>query len=116
MLSPNPSKAEELAHWRAFVEALPRNCYLADLLAGLDETLEDRMRSDLGIALVDEWREAQRDILQARAEVKTEKDRLEELLKQQDAAISKASAMQSAIANTANEVRDLISDLQRVLR
>ena len=116
MLKSDPSKAEELAHWRAFVDALPRNCYLADLLKGLDEVIADRMRSDLGIALVDEWREAQQDLLQARAEVKTEKDRLEELLKEQDAATSKASAMQNAIANTANEVRDLISDLQRMLR
>jgi hypothetical protein len=46
------TKAEEIAHYRQFVESLPRNSYLADILAGTVELVEREIRSDMASPLI----------------------------------------------------------------
>ena len=47
MITENPTKAEELAHWRQFLADLPPCSYLALYLKGSDGLLEHYMAQDM---------------------------------------------------------------------
>jgi hypothetical protein len=80
MLSDNPSKAEELACWQAFLSTLPRCSYLAMYLEGSTEILHRAMANDESTELVAQLRrgraEAREDEAQA---IQARKEALEQL-------------------------------------
>ena len=51
-MTDDPTKAEELAHWRQFLAALPPCSYLASYLKGSDATLEHYMAQDMSCELI----------------------------------------------------------------
>lgn len=54
LLPANPTKAQELAHWRAFLETLPAGCYLSDLFNDSLSAVESMLRNDLAFPLIPE--------------------------------------------------------------
>lgn len=63
------SKNEELALFRAFLESIPAETYLADYLRGSLEHFEQIMRSDFCLPLADSLRSIEVETRQARAEL-----------------------------------------------
>ena len=68
------TKSEEIAHYRQFVEALPRTSYLADLLAGTADQIEQAIRNDfcLTFTLPQLWaqrQDAQRELAELRKQL-----------------------------------------------
>jgi hypothetical protein len=104
-LSRCPSKQEEIDHYRAFVESLPRASYLADILAGTVEPVEQQIRSDLAMpdTLPTLW-QARRD----------EADRLEEVRGQVRAAESQLARIQLTIDRAEGALADLRTAAARI--
>lgn len=53
-LPDNPTKAQELDHWRTFVEALPAGSYLADMFADSFTLVGNMIRNDIAFPLIPE--------------------------------------------------------------
>jgi uncharacterized coiled-coil DUF342 family protein len=88
-MTDNPTKAEELAHWRAFLAALPPCSYLALYLKGSDALLEHYMAQDMCCELIQTIRrerdEAMRDASEAnkvRDAARGERDKMDHAVQQ----------------------------------
>ncbi len=47
ILSANPSKQDEIAHYTEFVSSLPESCYLADILHGTTGSIGSMITADI---------------------------------------------------------------------
>jgi hypothetical protein len=74
-LSDNATKADELAHWRAFLATLPAHTYLGLYLAGSDAVLEHYMRDDVSCELIPEIRRGRNDALEDAARANAQRKR-----------------------------------------
>ena len=63
MLSDNPTKAEELAHWQEFLATLPPCSYLALYLHGSTELLQRAMSNDESTELIPALRRGRQEAL-----------------------------------------------------
>jgi hypothetical protein len=105
----NPTKAEELAHWRQFIASLPPGSYLALYLKGSDTLLEHYMAQDMCCELIQAIRserdEALRDASQAnkaRDTSRTERDKMDKAVQQ----------LRHEAARCRDELRELSKALQ----
>lgn len=99
------TKTEEIAHYRAFVEALPRNSYLADILAGTVPWVEANIRDDISwpLPLESTMQEARRGQEHVEA------------LKKDEAEWQTKVARQRVIADKMEgRLKDLRTDAQRI--
>ena len=88
-MTENPTKSEELAHWRQFLAALPPCSYLALYLKGSDGLLEHYMAQDMCCELIQSIRrerdEALRDASEAnkaRDAARGERDKMDRAVQQ----------------------------------
>lgn len=105
-LTENSSKAEEIAHWQAFLATLPANSYLALYFQGSTEFLENAMRNDMAI-------EGARDLnnrrLLALGECLDAEKRLKQLTEQRDT----LEAAVRRLKREASQIRDALEDASR---
>lgn len=77
-LTANPSKAEEIAHFNEFVNALPRGSYLHAMLADAVAVVASNISNDFATDPLGEVWERQREELTALAKMKAERAELAE--------------------------------------
>ena len=73
-MSDNPTKAEELAHWRQFLATLPQCSYLDLYLRGSEAILEQYMAQDLSCELIRDIRRSRDEALRDTSEANRARD------------------------------------------
>ena len=73
-MAENPTKAQELAHWRQFLTALPPCSYLALYLKGSDTLLEQYMAQDMCCELIQTIRRERDEALRNASEANKLRD------------------------------------------
>ena len=104
----NGTKADELAHWRAFLATLPECSYLAMYLHGSEAMLEDAMRLDMSTELIPALRRARCEAQEAVREVLAQKAKL-----QTDVAELRGEV--SVLRRVAVTIRDDAADAKRAI-
>lgn len=106
MLTENPSKAQELQHWDAFLATLPRESYLAMYLDGSREVLAQRMGIDMACELFTELAQ-----LKTQAELATK-----EAIATRDKAQNEMIALQAQVSCARRELRRLEDSSKDIAR
>ena len=102
MLSSNPTKAEEIAHYNAFVTGLPRGTYLYSMFHGTQGRVENEIRSDIAIGPLN-------DVL-------AERDRLAKELHKMECDKDALVRLVNDLRKSETRLRDSIDDLKAQAR
>ena len=86
-LPANPSKAEEIAHFNEFVNALPKGSYLYSMLHDAVATVANNIRNDFACDPLKETWEKQREEAAALDKLKKQRADLEEANRQAQIAL-----------------------------
>jgi hypothetical protein len=108
MTTVTPTKTDELATYRQFVEALPDG-YLRDLLADSLPSIEQAVRSDIAgpWVLTDLLRaaaEARAKLADLQAKIATARQELDRIVRQHDAARAKLAELRTTAQQIANRI------------
>ncbi len=101
-LPQNPTKAQEIEHFRAFVAQLPRASYLRSILADAPECVSQMIANDFAFPLIAELRKAETEAAQLADRLKTLQARADYL----------KNEAQEAERRTA-KARDELADIRR---
>jgi len=101
------TKSEEIESYRQFLAGLPRNGYLADILAGTDKEVEALIRSDLGWPLsVAQNIEARRYADEELAKVVAKADQARAQLRDTQAELLRCQKWAAECLDNANAIAD----------
>lgn len=103
------SKAQELEHWQAFVNALPKCSYLALYLAGSDDLLRHAMQIDMSCELVADIQKARN---YARAEHSLAVKAWDDAKAKRDAMVREVNDLMRAATRARDELRDAMKAAQ----
>ena len=112
-LADNPTKAQELDHWRRFLASLPPCSYLALYFRESVPILEDAMRNDWSCEPVSQIRRGQTDALAALDEVLARKRKEAEAL---DKLQRETATLRRAIGKLRDEFADMSKAAQTLAR
>lgn len=87
-LNDNPTRQQEIDYFRAFVQALPKNSYLASMLATAPDMVENDIRNDVAWEPIPRLRDVQRDLRETNKELEERSKKLAATIKEQQAIVA----------------------------
>jgi septal ring factor EnvC (AmiA/AmiB activator) len=106
-LNDNPTKQQEIDYFRAFVQALPKNSYLASMLATAPDMVENDIRNDVAWEPIPRLRDVQRDLRETIKELEERNKKLLDTIKEQEAIVRDLKRQET-------RHRDDLADIKRI--